>query len=68
LPDWIPHEHWDAWIEARTKARKPPTRYALQPAVRRLENFREQGHHPAQVLMQSAMNNWVNLFPVKEPR
>ena len=66
LPEWIPKEHWDAWIEARTKARKPITDYAKRLAVRKLENFRERGHPPAQVLMRSAMNGWADLFEPKE--
>lgn len=66
LPDWIPTEHWNAWIEARTKARKPITDYAKRLAVRKLDNFRDRGHPPAQVLMRSAMNGWADLFEPKE--
>ena len=68
LPDWIPQEHWDAWVEARTKCRKPPTDYAKRLAVKRLDNFRQQGSPPAQVLMQSAMSGWANVFPLKEAK
>lgn len=66
LPDWIPQDHWAAWIEARTKSKKPPTEYAKRLAVRKLDNLREQGFPPSQVLMQSAFNNWPGLYPVKE--
>lgn len=66
LPDWIPEDHWRAWIESRQKARKSPTDYAKRLAVMKLDNLREQGFPPAQVLMQSAFNNWSGLFPVKE--
>ena len=66
LPDWIPEEQWNAWIEARVKIRKPATDYAKRVAVLKLDNLREQGHPPAQVLMQSAINSWQGLFPPKE--
>jgi hypothetical protein len=66
LPDWIPKEHWDAWIDARTKCRHPANDYAKRLAIRKLENFKEQGHPPAQVLMQSAFNGWSGLFPPRE--
>ena len=66
LPDWIPKDHWDAWLEARKKARKTPTDYAKRLAVLKLENLRDQGHAPAQVLMASAFNGWSGLFPPKE--
>ena len=66
LPDWIPQEHWQAWIDARAKVRKTPTDYTKRLAVAKLDNYREQGIAPAQVLMQSAFNNWSGLFPPKE--
>lgn len=65
-PDWIPRTEWDAWIEARTKKKNPPTNYALGLAVCKLENFKERGHPPGQVLMRSAMNGWADLFEPKE--
>jgi hypothetical protein len=68
LPDWVPKEHWDAWIEARTKVKKPPTEYAKKLAILKLDNLREQGYAPAQVLMEAAFNNWAGLFPPKEAR
>lgn len=68
LPDWIPADHWNAWVEARTKKRNAPTDYAKHLAVRKLDNLREQGHPPAQVLMASAFNGWSGLFPPLPPR
>ena len=66
LPDWIPLEHWQAWIESRAKQRKAPTDYAKRLAILKLDNYRAEGHAPAQVLMQSAFNGWAGLFPPKE--
>lgn len=66
LPDWIPKDQWDAWIEARTKARKGPTDWAKHLAVLRLDELRSLGHHPAAVLAESAFNGWAGLFPLKE--
>jgi uncharacterized protein YdaU (DUF1376 family) len=68
LPEWIPEDPWNAWVEARTKAKKPPTEWAKRLAVQKLDNLREQGHPPAQVLMDAAFNNWSGLFPPKEVR
>lgn len=66
LPDWIPQDLWNAWVEARTKAKHPPTDYAKRLAVMKLDNLREQGHPPAQVLMHSAFNGWSDLYAPKE--
>ena len=61
-PNWVPKEQWDAWVEGR---KKTPTNFAKRIAVSKLESLREQGHHPAAVLAQSAFNGWTGLFPVK---
>lgn len=68
IPEWIPREQWDAWLEARTKLKKPPTDFAKRLAISKLNDLREAGHHPAAVLAQSAFNGWSGLFPVKEQR
>ena len=68
LPDWIPQDQWDAWIEARKKSRKSPTPFAMRLAVSKLAELRDQGHHPAAVLAESAFHGWAGLFPVKEQR
>lgn len=65
LPDWIPKIQWDAWIEARTKKRNPPTIFAKRLAIAKLDELRAGGHNPAQVLAQSAFNGWAGLFPMK---
>ena len=68
LPDWIPAQQWDAWLESRAKARKSPTVFAKKLAVAKLQDLEEQGHSPAAVLAQSAFNGWSGLFPVKETK
>ena len=65
LPDWIPEKQWEAWIEARTRKRNPPTDFAKKLAVNRLQDLQEQGHSPALVLAESAFNGWAGLFAPK---
>ena len=65
LPNWIPEPQWNAWLEARTKSKKPATEWAKKLAVRRLEELRDQGHAPALILAESAFNNWAGLFEPK---
>lgn len=66
LPDWVPKEHWDAWIEARTKSKKPPTDYAKKVAVGKLEELQKQGYAPDAVLKEAAFNNWSGLWAPKQ--
>lgn len=67
LPDWMPVQQWDAYLEMRTKIRKPATAFAQKLAIAKLSELKEQGHHPAAVLGQSIMNSWQGIFPLKEP-
>ena len=68
LPDWIPREQWNAWIDARKSRRNAPNEFAKRLAVAKLANLHEQGYSPAAVLAQSAFNGWAGLFPIKEPK
>jgi len=68
LPEEIPKEPWDAWVEARQKMRKPATDYAKRIALNKLKYLARDGHPAGQVLMQSAFNGWAGLFPVKEQK
>ena len=68
LPEWVPVEAWQAWSEARTKARKPLTDGARKLAVSKLESLKKDGHSPKEVLEQSALNAWAGLFEVKESK
>lgn len=65
IPDWVPREQWDAWVEARKKKKKDPTTFAKELAIAKLEELRDLGHHPAAVLAQSAFHGWTDLYPPK---
>lgn len=65
LPDWVPKEQWDAWIEARKKKRNAPTTFAMRLAVSRLEQWREDGQSPAKILAEAAFGGWTGLHPLK---
>lgn len=69
LPDWMPVEAWDGWLEMRrNELKKPAGRRAQELAVKKLATLRDQGHGPEAVLDQSTMANWQGLFPVKPDR
>jgi hypothetical protein len=65
LPDWLPHEAWEAWLEVRQKARAPNTGRALRLALNELSRLRDNGQDPQAVLDQSTTRGWRALFPVK---
>ena len=66
LPDWLPKEQWQGWLEMRSRSRAPNTERALKLALADLEKLRAEGHDPASVLDQSTKRGWRGLFPVKQ--
>ena len=65
LPEWMPKEAWDGYVEMRQKIKKPMTVRAMKMAFRRLEELGKQGWEPGMVLDQSTFMCWQGLFPVK---
>jgi len=62
MPDWIPQEPWQAYLEMRKKIRKPATDAAILIAIAKMDKFRQQGIKPEDVLNQSVLNSWTGLF------
>lgn len=60
LPNWIPKEPWEAFLEMRRKIRKPLTEYGKKRIVEQLLKI---GGDPAEVLDQSTANSWQGVFP-----
>ncbi len=66
LPDWIPVEAWEGWLEMRrTKGAKPTSR-ALALSIEHLRKLADAGHPPGDVLDQSTRELWLGLFPIKD--
>jgi hypothetical protein len=65
LPDWIPSEAWDGFVENRRKIRHPMTPRAAELIVAELTKLRAAGADPTQVLDQSTRNGWRDVFPVR---
>lgn len=66
LPVWIPETSWNAFVEMRTKIKKPLTDHAKSLAVKDLEKLRDAGEDTTKVLDQSIFNSWQGLFAVKK--
>lgn len=66
LPDWIPLETWDAFLEMRKKIKKPPTPHAIELLIAKLDKFRKQGHDVQQILEKSITSGWQDVFEPKE--
>jgi hypothetical protein len=62
LPDWVPKDLWDGFLEMRQKIRKPATEKAKQLLVKKLSTLQAIGFQPDKVLEQSIINGWQGLF------
>lgn len=63
LPDWLPLDAWNGYLEMRKANRWKPTAYATTLLMRDLEKWRRQGHDIASILDKSTASNYRGLFP-----
>ena len=65
LPDWIPAESWDAFMETRKAAKAKGTDYAKKLIVSQLEKLRAKGHDPVDVINTSIRSGWKDVYEPK---
>lgn len=67
LPAYVSQEAWNGFVEMRETIRKPLTPLATKRIIKSLEKLRASGEDVNAVLDQSTINNWMGVFPVKQP-
>lgn len=65
LPEWIPKEAWDGFVEFRKKGKAPFTNRARNLIIQELDNLRKSGNDPALVLDQSVKKGWTDVWKLK---
>ena len=65
IPDWVPADAWNAFLEMRRSKRAFPTEHAVGLLIKKLDVLRRQGHDPGEVLDQSTMKNWTDIYEIK---
>lgn len=65
LPDWLPKEAWDGYMEARKKAKKPTTDRAKKLLIAKLEGFKDAGYDVAAALDASTEAGWSSVYEPK---
>ncbi|MDR7331994.1 helix-turn-helix domain-containing protein [Roseateles asaccharophilus] len=66
LPEWLPRSVWAEWVADRRERRKPISSRAAGQQLKRLAEYRDQGHDVARVIEHSIANGYQGLFPPKE--
>lgn len=70
LPDCVPRDAWDAFMDLRKQIHKPPSEHAKRLLIKKLLKFQEQfGNDPREILERSVMNGWQGIFelPKNQP-
>ena len=66
LPNWIPIETWQSYLEVRTKKRAAKTNNALNLIVKELEKIKRiHNQDPVEVLNKSIRSGWTDVYPLK---
>lgn len=66
LPDFIPTEHWQAFLDMRKSIKKAPTEFAKRLLIKKLAQFKQAGEDLEKVLEQSIVNNWTDIYSAKK--
>lgn len=68
LPSFVLRDSWLGFIEMRQKIKKPPTERAAQMLIKKLINFHNRGFDVNEILDQSTVNSWQDLYEPKHNR
>jgi phage replication O-like protein O len=66
IPTWIFDENWKAFVEMRKKKKAPLTEYAIKLICKKLEQFKNNGENPNDILDQSILNSWTDVYTLKK--
>jgi hypothetical protein len=67
LPSWVPENVFNEYLKMRKSINKPlSTDYAIELAINKLDELRNQGQDVTEVMNQSILNSWQGLFPVRD--
>jgi uncharacterized protein YdaU (DUF1376 family) len=66
LPEWLPLDDWNDYLDARNKRGKKATNRAKQLVIIKLHELRTSGNDPGAVLRESIVNGWTGVFKLKE--
>jgi len=65
VPDFIPQDAWQGFIEMRKAGKGAFTDRAKQIIINQLKTLHSEGQDVAKVLDQSTANGWKGVFPLK---
>lgn len=67
LPEWVPKESWDGFVESRKK-KKGITDRAKNIIVGKLHDLRARGHDTGKLLDEAVEKGWMTVYEPKEEK
>ena len=67
LPDWLNREDWELWCNAREEQKKPVGKLAAAQQIKKLAEYRTQGHTPKSVIEHSVAGSFQGLYAPTKP-
>jgi uncharacterized protein YdaU (DUF1376 family) len=64
IPDWLDKVVWKNYQDHRKEIKAPMTSRAEELAIKKLENFKEMGFNPVDIINQSIEMGWKGLFEI----
>jgi len=68
IPDWVPVEPWNAFVQMRKDKRAPLTARAVKLTLKDLEKWMTTGQDPGAILDKSTQHCWTGIFELKDDR
>lgn len=68
IPEWLDESAWNRWRKHRSEIRKPLKPSTVEAQWRKLDEYRADGHDPADVIEHSIAGGWQGLFPPDKRR
>lgn len=65
LPDWLPAEKWQDFVEHRKAIRKPMTDRARAQMLKHLAGMKAQGHDVPTLMDTAIRSGWQDVYPPK---
>jgi hypothetical protein len=65
IPDWMPIDCWQGWVEMRKQRKRPLTDRAKTRAINKLEALHTAGHDIGELLDRSTINGWLDIYEPK---
>jgi hypothetical protein len=65
VPDWLDESTWNDFVQMRNRIKKPMAARAVELIWAKLDAMRGGGADPVEILNQSIVNSWQDVFPLR---